>query len=312
MKDAVIAKLANQAADYYGEAFKQCQYKDNLPKYFYFQEVLPVLAAKHCILQANAELHQSILAKQKKRFGEEIARLQHAAELVKTVASRYDEYVSVKDLTDKINRALTAAKKDNDFIYHDRVPEVKDLEHIGKAALVKATAIAPPLSQKYTDLFEKMVPMAVQQSMGIYGQRKAETVNKLVGMMREATNLCNGYDEGRLHETYTSITFTQFAKLVFLLFVATYSLRHLIFPFFPFLKEGNGFRNILDKAVHADQVVKDRYNAQCDMIALLCKPENELNAAIPSANPTKTLQGSEVRVSSLLQMMLNFRFYCSG
>lgn len=32
MKDAVIAKLANQAADFYGDAFKQCQYKDNLPK----------------------------------------------------------------------------------------------------------------------------------------------------------------------------------------------------------------------------------------------------------------------------------------
>lgn len=48
-----------------------------LPRqYFYFQEVLPVLAAKHCIMQANAELHQSVLAKQKKRFGEEIARLQ--------------------------------------------------------------------------------------------------------------------------------------------------------------------------------------------------------------------------------------------
>lgn len=45
-------------------------------QYFYFQEVLPVLAAKHCIMQANAELHQSMLAKQKKRFGEEIARLQ--------------------------------------------------------------------------------------------------------------------------------------------------------------------------------------------------------------------------------------------
>lgn len=32
MKDAVIAKLANQAADFYSDAFKQCQYKDNLPK----------------------------------------------------------------------------------------------------------------------------------------------------------------------------------------------------------------------------------------------------------------------------------------
>lgn len=143
---------------------------------------------------------------------------------MKTVASRYDEYVSVKDLTDKINRALAAAKKDNDFIYHDRVPEVKDLEHIGKAVLVKATAITPPLSQKFAgtthrhfacfltvkrldsessqtfcvvllspDLFEKMVPMAVQQSMSVYSQRRAETVNRLVGTMREATNLCNGY-----------------------------------------------------------------------------------------------------------------------
>lgn len=35
--------------------------------------------------------------------------------------------------------------------------------------------------------------MAVQQSMSVYGQRKNETVNRLVGTMREATNLCNGY-----------------------------------------------------------------------------------------------------------------------
>jgi len=61
------------------------------------------------------------------------------------------------------------------------------------------------------------------------------------------------------------------------------------------LPEGANFRNILDKAVQADQVVGDRYTTHCDMIALLCKPENELNAAIPSANPTKTLQGNEVR-----------------
>lgn len=32
MKDSVIAKLANQAADYYGEAFKQCHCKDSVPK----------------------------------------------------------------------------------------------------------------------------------------------------------------------------------------------------------------------------------------------------------------------------------------
>lgn len=35
--------------------------------------------------------------------------------------------------------------------------------------------------------------MAVQQSMSIYDQRKTERVNAMVGTMREATNLCNGY-----------------------------------------------------------------------------------------------------------------------
>ncbi|XP_059206370.1 programmed cell death 6-interacting protein isoform X2 [Centropristis striata] len=341
MKDAVIAKLANQAADFYGDAFKQCQYKDNLPK-----EVLPVLAAKHCIMQANAELHQSVLAKQKKRFGEEIARLQHAAELVKTVASRYDEYVSVKDLSDKISRALAAAKKDNDFIYHDRVPEIKDLEHIGKAALVKSTAITPPLSQKFTDLFEKMVPMAVQQSMSIYNQRKAETVNRLVGTMREATNLCNGVlaslnlpaaledlsgdsipqsiaEKARaivqmgglqsieqlikdLPELLTrnreildeSLKMLDDEETTDNELRTKFNQRWNRTPsgdlYKPLRAEGANFRNILDKAVQADQVVRDRYTAHCDMITLLCKPENELNAAIPSANPTKTLQGSEV------------------
>ncbi|XP_049890178.1 programmed cell death 6-interacting protein isoform X2 [Epinephelus moara] len=350
MKDAVIAKLANQAADFYGDAFKQCQYKDNLPK-----EVLPVLAAKHCIMQANAELHQSVLAKQKKRFGEEIARLQHAAELVKTVASRYDEYVSVKDLSDKINRALTAAKKDNDFIYHDRVPEVKDLEHIGKAALVKATAITPPLSQKFSDLFEKMVPMAVQQSMSIYNQRKTETVNRLVGTMREATNLCNGVlaslnlpaaledlsgdsipqsiaekaraivQQGGLQNieqlikdlpellTRNREILDESLKMLDDEETTDNELRTKFNQrwnrtpsgdlYKPLRAEGANFRNVLDKAVQADQVVRDRYNTHCEMIALLCKPENELNAAIPSANPTKTLQGSEV--VNVLRSQLN-------
>ncbi|KAM9493097.1 programmed cell death 6-interacting protein isoform 3-T3 [Clarias gariepinus] len=341
MKDGIIAKLANQTADFYGDAFKQCQYKENLPK-----EVLPVLAAKHCMMQATAELHQSALAKQNKRFGEEIARLQHGAELVKTVASRYDEYVNVKDLSDKINRALTAAKKDNDFIYHDRVPEVKDLEHIGKATLVKATAIQVPLSQKFTDIFEKMVPMLVQQSLSIASSRKADLVSRLVGSLREATNLCNGVlaslnlpaaiedlsgdsvPQSILEKSRAVIqqgglnSIEQLIKdLPELLqrnreildeslkilndeettdneLRAKFNQRWNRTPsgdlYKPLRAEGANFRNILDKAVQADQVVKERYNTHCEMIALLCKPESELCSAIPSANPAKTLQGSEV------------------
>ncbi|XP_066102197.1 programmed cell death 6-interacting protein isoform X1 [Saccopteryx bilineata] len=346
MKDAIIAKLANQAADYFGDAFKQCQYKDTLPKYFYFQEVFPILAAKHCIMQANAEYHQSILAKQQKKFGEEIARLQHAAELIKTVASRYDEYVNVKDFSDKINRALTAAKKDNDFIYHDRVPDLKDLDSIGKATLVKSTPVNVPISQKFTDLFEKMVPVSVQQSLAAYNQRKADLVNRSIAQMREATTLANGVlaslnlpaaIEDVSGDTVPQSILTKSTSVIEQGGIQTVdqlikelpellqrnreildeSLRLLDEEeatdndlrakfkerwqrtasndlYKPLRAEGTNFRAVLDKAVQADGQVKERYQTHRDTIALLCKPEPELNAAIPSANPAKTMQGSEV------------------
>ncbi|XP_038665795.1 programmed cell death 6-interacting protein isoform X3 [Scyliorhinus canicula] len=362
MKDAIIAKLANQAADYYGDAFKQCQYKENLPKtnhpplqydpldpwvqYFYFQEVLPVLAAKHCMMQANAEYHQSILAKQQKKFGEEIGRLQHASDSVKTVASRYDEYINVKDLSDKITRALTAAKKDNDFIYHDRVPDVKDLEPVGKATLVKSTPVSHPMSQKYTDLFAKMVPLAVQQSLSIYNQRRADLVNRLIGQMRESTNLANGVlaslnlpaaiedvsgdsipqsilEKSKVVAQQGGLqTVDQFMRDLPELLQRNREIldealnildqeevsdnelkakfkerwkRTLSSELYkPLRAEGANFRTTLDRAVQADKVVRERYATHREVIALLCKPEAELNAAIPSGNPTKSLQGSEV------------------
>ncbi|XP_066206673.1 programmed cell death 6-interacting protein isoform X2 [Saccopteryx leptura] len=351
MKDAIIAKLANQAADYFGDAFKQCQYKDTLPK-----EVFPILAAKHCIMQANAEYHQSILAKQQKKFGEEIARLQHAAELIKTVASRYDEYVNVKDFSDKINRALTAAKKDNDFIYHDRVPDLKDLDSIGKATLVKSTPVNVPISQKFTDLFEKMVPVSVQQSLAAYNQRKADLVNRSIAQMREATTLANGVlaslnlpaaIEDVSGDTVPQSILTKSTSVIEQGGIQTVdqlikelpellqrnreildeSLRLLDEEeatdndlrakfkerwqrtasndlYKPLRAEGTNFRAVLDKAVQADGQVKERYQTHRDTIALLCKPEPELNAAIPSANPAKTMQGSEV-VNVLKSLLTN-------
>ncbi|NP_001081870.1 programmed cell death 6-interacting protein [Xenopus laevis] len=350
MKDAVIAKLANQAADYYGDAFKQCQYKDTLSK-----EVFPILAAKHCIMQAHAEYHQSVLAKQQKKFGEEIGRLQHASDLVKTVSSRYDEYVNVKDLADKINRALTAAKKDNDFIYHDRVPDLKDLDPVGKASLVKSTPVNVPLSQKYTDLFEKMVPLAVQQCLSVYNQRKSELINSTIAQMRDATIFANGVlaslnlpaavedvsgdsiPQSILNKSKTVIeqggiqTIGQLIRDLPELLQRNKEILEESLKFLdeeeatdndlkakfkdrwqrtpstelykPLRSEGSNFRNVLDKAIGADAVVKERYQSHREAIVILCKPEAELNAAIPSANPAKTMQGSEV--VTVLKSLLN-------
>ncbi|NXT13057.1 PDC6I protein, partial [Prunella fulvescens] len=297
-------------------------------QYFYFQEVFPVLAAKHCIMQANAEYHQSILAKQQKKFGEEIGRLQHAADLVKTVASRYDEYINVKDLVDKINRALAAAKKDNDFIYHDRVPDLKDLESIGKASLVKSTPVVVPLSQKFTgkqsgwsaqgncylvkhvvsrvhfvlaslnlpaaieDVSGDTVPQSIlNKSKSVIEQGGIQTVDQLIKDLPELLQRNKEILDESLRlldeeEATDNDLRTKFKE------------RWQRTPsnelYKPLRAEGANYHNILNKAMQADGQVKERYQTHRDTIALLCKPEAELNAAIPSANPAKTLQGNEV------------------
>lgn len=49
----------------------------------------------------------------------------------------------------KIQRELEAAQKDNDFIYHDKVPDVKTLPALGKLAVAKPL----PIPEKFSTNF---------------------------------------------------------------------------------------------------------------------------------------------------------------
>lgn len=49
----------------------------------------------------------------------------------------------------KAQRNLNDAEKDNNFIYHDRVPEIAALPSIGKAQPAKILQLQHPLSQNF-------------------------------------------------------------------------------------------------------------------------------------------------------------------
>jgi len=44
-----------------------------------------------------------------------------------------------------------------------------------------------------TDLFEKVVPLAIQQALTMFENRRTELVNREIGRLREATQLLNRY-----------------------------------------------------------------------------------------------------------------------
>lgn len=67
----------------------------------------------------------------------QIRRLQHAVELFKAAQQRSNKPSLFQDYANKAQRNLTEVKKDNDFIYHERIPDIKNVEPIGKASVAK-------------------------------------------------------------------------------------------------------------------------------------------------------------------------------
>lgn len=53
-----------------------------------------------------------------------------------------------------IQTGYDKTKKDNEFVYHDRVPDFKQLPVVERAALAKITPIKFPLSEDFRGFFK--------------------------------------------------------------------------------------------------------------------------------------------------------------
>lgn len=74
---------------------------------------------------------------------------QIAIEVFKAAQARSGKANLAADLISKAQRYLAEAQKDNDFIYHERIPDAKSLQPIGRAALAKALPLSPKLSSHF-------------------------------------------------------------------------------------------------------------------------------------------------------------------
>jgi len=130
---------------------------------------------------------------EQKAVGEEIARLEYAKKLFAAGMERGPVGLcNAKDWLKRADRALTDARKDNDFIYHERIPEERQLTAIAKAAVAKPTPLTARLGNPDApELFVSLVPVPIHQAMAAYDVRKSEVVNKEVDKLKEATNLAN-------------------------------------------------------------------------------------------------------------------------
>lgn len=188
MKESIISKLAAQCADFYSEAMKSIQ-SDNLRDLQ--KQWMPTLAGKQALHQAMAEYHKSVHENTQKNIGEELSRLGHSMELLKIADQRGGKEINVKPNLQLIQTALDKAKRENDYVYHDRVPEYKSLPLLDRAAAAKVTVIKFPISEDFRDLFVTLVPIAVHNGLQSFKAKRQEALNFEIGKLRQATELMN-------------------------------------------------------------------------------------------------------------------------
>ncbi|PYH97593.1 BRO1-domain-containing protein [Aspergillus ellipticus CBS 707.79] len=198
LKDASIARLAAKVSDFYADAGDHAVKSNAISP-----EWIHHMTAKHHHFAAAAQFRQSLDCLEKRKYGEEVARLRDSEACVNEALkeSRWINRTVLGDLQGlktRVTEDLKRAEKDNDIIYLNPVPPKSELKLIDRASMVAAKAPSQvtdaismlgdngPLGQP---LFSKLVPYAVHIAASIYSDRRDRLINEtIIGELETMTD----------------------------------------------------------------------------------------------------------------------------
>ncbi|KAI4128384.1 MAG: hypothetical protein LQ347_004206, partial [Umbilicaria vellea] len=189
LKDASIAKLAAKVSDFYDQAAEYGTKSDTVST-----DWIHHMTAKHHHFAAAAQYRAACDALEKRKYGEEVARLKDSLVCVNE-ALKEGKWINKMVLGDlnglktRVSEDLRRAEKDNDIIYLMTVPPKSELKTLDRASMAVPK---PPkeISDPSTTLgdrgifgqplFAKLVPYAVHIAASIYAERKDRLVNHTI------------------------------------------------------------------------------------------------------------------------------------
>ncbi|KAK4226324.1 BRO1-domain-containing protein [Podospora fimiseda] len=208
-KDASIAKLAARVSDLYNLAGEAAVRSEAISSAWIHH-----MGAKHQHFAAAAQYRAACDCLEKKKYGEEVARLKDAVACVneglRECKGGYINKAVVEDLHGlkrRVEEDLKRAEKDNDLIYLQIVPPKPELKLLDRANM--AVARVPPQVAKPYDflgdhaefgpaLFTKLVPFSVHVAVSIYEERRDRLVNNnIISELESMTE--------KLHEILSSL-----------------------------------------------------------------------------------------------------------
>ncbi|KAG8409145.1 pH-response regulator protein palA/rim20 [Metarhizium acridum] len=208
-KDASIAKLAARVSDLYNLAGEAATKSEAISSAWIHH-----MTAKHHHFAAAAQYRAACDCLEKRKYGEEVARLTDAVACVteglKETKGGYLNKTVVDDLNGlkrKVEEDLKRAEKDNDMIFLNPVPPKSELKTLERANM--AVARVPPQVANPFDflgdraefgpaLFSKLVPFSVHVAISIYEERRDRMVNQNIIQDLEVLN-------DKIHSLFSAI-----------------------------------------------------------------------------------------------------------
>ncbi|CAF3408926.1 unnamed protein product [Rotaria socialis] len=193
-KSEIAAKVAAHASDCYREAYTSA--KTESAKKIIPDNFINVMFVKHLLFQSKTEYHAGKQAQADRKYGLAVVRFTRAKEYADQAVSKCATVAFAPALRanqDEINKSVDAARKDNDFVYHERLPDSKLIETILAQPIAKSLPVTFPITPDFRDLFASLVPIALNNALASFNSKRAEIMNIEINRLREATNVLNAF-----------------------------------------------------------------------------------------------------------------------
>ncbi|XP_020286382.1 tyrosine-protein phosphatase non-receptor type 23 isoform X2 [Pseudomyrmex gracilis] len=211
-KPTIVAKVAKQIVDYYSMALDTLEQGGSDEGTVVFDAVGSKLYKswkryvkfKKAYHSAVTYLYQGLAAEEQRKMGERVA-FYNAALASLNEAHTFCDFSNSKEEKAAVEESLTftndviegkrkAAKNENEFIYHEEVPEKEMLPTVKGASLVKGISFNindPEVSGQ--DIFARLVPMKVHEANSLYSEEKAKILRFIGAKIDEKDQYLNTY-----------------------------------------------------------------------------------------------------------------------
>lgn len=192
-KAAIIAKVTAQVISFYNAALSALfsQNEDgtiqDLVGSKLYKEWLKYIKFKTSYLSSILFLYQGMNSEEQRKMGERVALYNAACEKLEEAKKESKGMNKI----DVINEALTFvtdivegkrknAKQENEFIYHESIPDISTISAVQGANLVQGIPFDVTDPQVIgDDVFKRLVPMKTHEHLSVYSEEKANILRSL-------------------------------------------------------------------------------------------------------------------------------------